>query len=214
MQRDKERTRKKILEATGRLLSQGGFLKLGINSIAREAKISKVLIYRYFGGLPELLQAFAEDGNYWPSAVDLVGPDINLRHVTNLEQISITILTNYLKEMRRRRLTQEIMRWELIHKNELTEQLSKVREKQRIEILGTLPVDPAKYRDIDLGAAAALLHAGISYLVLKTRVADEYMGIDLHSNYGWKRLEKAIDALVNGYFGQHLIKNETGNVKK
>ncbi len=202
MERDKERTRKKILEATGRLLLLKGFLNLGINSIAKEAKVSKVLIYRYFGGLPELLRAFAEEGGYWPSARELLGSDINLRRVTDVEQISITLLQNYLKEIRRRKLTQEIMRWEIIHENELTRQLASVREKQRTEILGALQIDPAKYRDIDLGAAAALLHAGITNLVLRSKTADEYMGIDLHSNYGWKRLEKAIEGLVKGYFAQ------------
>jgi len=214
MERDKEKTRERILQTLGRLLSQKGFENLGINSIAREAKVSKVLIYRYFGGLAELLRAFAQEGGYWPSATELLGADINLRRVTNTEQISVTLLSNYLKEIRRRKVTQEIMRWELIQKNELTEQLSRIREKQRTEILGALPIDAAKYCDIDLGAAAALLHAGITFLVLQAKVADEYMGIDLHSNYGWKRLEKAIEALVNGYFGQHRIMTEPGNTKK
>ncbi|SYZ73409.1 Transcriptional regulator, TetR family [Candidatus Zixiibacteriota bacterium] len=205
MERDKERTRKKIIEAAGRLLAQKGFRQLGINSVAREAKVSKVLIYRYFGGLPELLQAIAEDGNYWPTATDLVGAEINLRRVPNPEQISITILLNYLKEMRRRKLTQEIVRWELIHNNELTDRLSRIREKQRTEMLGALPIEQGKYHELDLGAAAALLHAGITFLVLHSKTAEEYLGIDLHSNFGWKRLERALESLINGYFEQHRV---------
>jgi AcrR family transcriptional regulator len=205
MERDKEHTRKKILEALGRLLSQKGFYDVGINAIAKEAKVSKVLIYRYFGGLSELLRTFAEEGEYWPSNNQLLGGEINLRRVTDPEQISVAILTNYLKEMRRRKLTQEIIRWELTQENDLTRQLTKVREKQRAEILGSLPIDPARFREIDIGAAAALLHAGLTYLVLRSKTGEEYMGIDLHSNYGWKRLEKAINDLVNGYFAQYRV---------
>jgi AcrR family transcriptional regulator len=205
MERDKEHTRKKILEALGRLLSQKGFYEVGINAIAKEAKVSKVLIYRYFGGLSELLRTFAEEGEYWPSNNQLLGGEINLRRVTDPEQISVAILTNYLKEMRRRKLTQEIIRWELTQENDLTRQLTKVREKQRAEILGSLPIDPARFREIDIGAAAALLHAGLTYLVLRSKTGEEYMGIDLHSNYGWKRLEKAINDLVNGYFAQYRV---------
>jgi len=206
MQRDKEITRKKILEATGRLLSQKGFRNLGINAIAKEAGVSKVLIHRYYGGLQPLLKAFVDEGGFWPTATELLGGETNPRRVTNTEQVSTTMLANYLKELRRRKLTQEVMRWELAQENELIQQLTRAREKQRTEIWGALPIDSSKYQEIDLGAMTALLHAGITYLVLKSKIAEEYMGIDLHSNYGWKRLEKAIDALVRGYFRHHSVK--------
>ena len=209
MQRDKEQTRKKILEATGRLLSQKGFRSLGANAIAKEAKISKVLIYRYYGGLPQLLKAFAEEGGFWPSATELLGGETNPRRIANSEQFSVTLLVNYLKELRRRKLTQEIMRWGLSEKNKLFRQLVEVREKQKTEIWGALPIDSSKYHEIDFGAATALLHAGITYMVLQAKTAEEYMGIDLHSNYGWRRLEKAIDALMRGYFAQYSAKPGT-----
>ncbi len=209
MQRDKEQTRKRILEATGRLLSQKGFRNLGINAIAKEAKVSKILIYRYFGGIQELLKAFTEEGGFWPSATELLGGETNPRRISNTEQTSVTMLGNYLKELRRRKLTQEIMRWELTEDNDLIQELARARERQRTGIWGALPIDSARFPEIDLGAATALLHAGITYLVLRAKTAEEYMGIDLHSNYGWRRLEKAIDALVKGYFAQHSIKTGT-----
>src|SRR5262245_61271359 len=65
----------RILDAVARLLPESGFDGLAINAIAREAGVDKVLIYRYFGGLPGLLEAFAQRGDYWPSAEELVGDD-------------------------------------------------------------------------------------------------------------------------------------------
>jgi AcrR family transcriptional regulator len=55
MARNKEETKARILAAVGKLLAESGFRQLGINAIAREAEVDKVLIYRYFGDLPALL---------------------------------------------------------------------------------------------------------------------------------------------------------------
>ena len=125
--------------------------------------------------LPQLLKAFAEEGGFWPSATELLGGETNPRRIANSEQFSVTLLVNYLKELRRRKLTQEIMRWGLSEKNELFRQLVEVREKQKTEIWGALPIDSSKYHEIDFGAATALLHAGITYMVLQAKTAEEYI---------------------------------------
>ena len=64
--RDRESTRARLIAAVGTLLAREGFTGLGVNAVAREAGVDKVLIYRYFGGLPELIVAFGREGNFWP----------------------------------------------------------------------------------------------------------------------------------------------------
>ena len=56
--RDRAVTEERMLAAVGEVLARDGFHAVGINAIAREAGVDKVLIYRYFGGLGELLQAW------------------------------------------------------------------------------------------------------------------------------------------------------------
>ena len=53
--KNREKTEEKILEAVGSIVESEGFEKLGINTIALKANVSKMLIYRYFGGLKGLL---------------------------------------------------------------------------------------------------------------------------------------------------------------
>ena len=65
--RDREATRTRLIGAVGTLLSQEGFKGLGVNAVAREAGVDKVLIYRYFGGLQGLIVSFGREGNFWPS---------------------------------------------------------------------------------------------------------------------------------------------------
>ena len=49
--RDREATKARILGAVGVVLARDGFGAVGVNAIAKEAGVDKVLIYRYFGGL-------------------------------------------------------------------------------------------------------------------------------------------------------------------
>ena len=200
MRRDKEQTREKIVTAAGRILAQSGFSEFGVNAIARQAKVDKVLIYRYFGGLPEVMQALAEDTRNWPSVAELLGPGVNLRRVTDVEDALIRLLTNTLREIRHRKVSQEIMRWGLVDRNQLTDRLAEVRDRQWNESLSALPVDTVKYPDLDLTAMMALMLAGLTHMVLLSRTTDRYMGIDLRSNFGWQRLEKAIATLVKASF--------------
>jgi AcrR family transcriptional regulator len=198
--RNSEKTKAAIINAVGSILAREGFGGIGINAVAREAGVDKVLIYRYFGGLPQLLDAFARKGDYWPTIGQILGKKLTEIGRTDLSEMSSIILKGYLRELRKRVTTQEIMRWELVQRNELTDKLAAVREAQGMEILGLLPAGPETSRKIDLPAIAALLHAGLMYLVLRSKTADVYMGVDLKSDKGWSRIEGAVEAIVKAYF--------------
>ncbi len=195
MMRDRDKTSQKILQAVGRLLARAGFAGIGVNALAREAGIDKVLIYRYFGGLPELLRAFAEKGDFWPTIGQLLQRPLADFH--SLAEMGEALLKGHLRELRRRPVTQEIMRWELHERNELTEELARYRERQGTEIMDLLPKAPGpRGAAFDYAAMAALIHAGLTYLVLRSKTADVYMGVDLTDEAGWRRLENAISGLL------------------
>jgi AcrR family transcriptional regulator len=61
MSRNKDETRARILEAALAIAGEAGFAALGINAVARRAGADKQLIYRYFGGLEDLLAAAGAD---------------------------------------------------------------------------------------------------------------------------------------------------------
>lgn len=195
--RDAETTRKKIVTAVGRVLAKRGFGHVGVNTVAREAGVDKVLIYRYFGGLPELLQTYAVQGGFWPTIVELAGKPLD--RFTTLLEAGTALLNGHLRELRARPLTREIMRWELHERNELTDELARYREQQGNEIMALLPKQEGA-NDVDAAAAAALIHAGITYLVLRQETADVYLGVDLTSEEGWARLSRAVARLMAGLF--------------
>ena len=186
-ERDRPRTEQAILAAVGRLLESSGFDELGVNAIAREAGVDKVLVYRYFGPLPELLAAFAERGGHWPSDAELLGP----APPTEPAALAVQLLVNFGRAIRARPQTQAIMRRELEERNPLTDALAEARERQAQGFLTKLAA-----LDLDLPAVGALLAGGLTYLALRANTADVYNGIDLRSRAGWERLERAVADIV------------------
>jgi AcrR family transcriptional regulator len=54
--------RTRLVEATIRLLARNGPSEVKARSVATEAQLSTMGVYTYFGGVPELLQAVADEG--------------------------------------------------------------------------------------------------------------------------------------------------------
>jgi AcrR family transcriptional regulator len=195
-QRDRQQTRGKILKAVGRLLARSGFRELGINAIAREAGVDKVLIYRYFGGIPGLLRAFAEESDFWPGVQELAPDARESRAETTPAERARFALVAFCRALRSRPLTQEIMRWELLERSELTDALAQYREKQ--SAIYFPPFDGSK--EIDIRAVGSVIAAGLTYLVLRSKTADVYHGLHLDSPEDWSRIERAAGFLVDAAF--------------
>src|SRR5258706_8335310 len=71
--KDREQTKRRILEALKKLIVAGGFENLGVTRVAKEAGVSKELIYRYFGGMPQLIIALLNGQEYWTRPENYLG---------------------------------------------------------------------------------------------------------------------------------------------
>jgi AcrR family transcriptional regulator len=183
----------------GKLLAQSGFRQIGINAVAREAGVDKVLIYRYFGGLPELLKAFAEEGDFWPGVPELMNETGGIASGTTTPvEHAKQIMLAFGRALRKRPLTQEIMRWELQERNELTEMLARYREEQSARLFQQFEV----FARLDVRAIASVLAAGQTYLILRSKCTDVYNGLSLHSEEDWARLEAAVSLMIDAVFSR------------
>jgi len=191
MARDRQATEKKILHAVGNLLAREGFQRFGINAVARKARVDKVLIYRYFGGMPDLLRAYAETGTYWPTVEEVAGGDPEKLRGKPLHETVATLLCNFARAIRKRPVTLEILAWETIERNELAKVLEKVREDFSKD-LSRVFVDGKDVAAGELATVVSLLTAGINYLAVRSRKVGRYGDVNIRSEEGWKRLESAI----------------------
>ncbi len=200
MARDRRTTEKKILRAVGRILAGRGFRGFGVNAVAKEAGVDKVLIYRYFGGLPALLRAYARAGTYWPSIAEVVGDDPEgLTRRPRAETVA-ALLCNFARAIRKRPVTLEILAWESIERNEMVKVLEKVRE-DFTRRLSRLLVEAGAREEVDMAAVVALLAAGINYLAVRSRKVARYGDVGLRTEEGWQRVESAIRKICGGCIG-------------
>lgn len=190
-------TRKKLIHAVGRLLAREGFKGLGVNRVAREAGVDKVLVYRYFGGLPELIREYSKTVDFWPTVEELMGPDPERLKTLPPDQQVAEVFKSFIAALRKRPATQDILAWELLERNELSMQLEDVRIRTFLEFFEYLDTIPD---DVNLTPIVVLMGAAVNHLIVLSRVNRFFGGIDFKSEDDWERINKGIELLLKGIF--------------
>jgi AcrR family transcriptional regulator len=197
--RDRGATEQRILGAVGTVLAREGFAAIGVNAIAREAGVDKVLIYRYFGGLPELLQAWGASGRFWPRVDELLGDDPSaLLDLPEAERWT-RFFEHFIDGLRARPLTLEILAAEVLERNALTAILESEREAWGEEAAQVL-AGPALNARPELRTLTLLLVAGVQYLLLRARRIRIFGGLEIQTDAGWDEIKRGLRAVAQGLF--------------
>ena len=197
--RDRGATEERILAAVGEVLAREGFGALGINAIAREAGVDKVLIYRYFGGLPELLRQWGASGRFWPTMDELLGNDRQAVLALPLAERYALFFDRFIDALRARPLTLEILAAEIVERNELTAILETEREQWGSQAEALFGGDDLA-RAPQLRGITLLLVAGVMYLLVRARKIRIFGTIDLHTDAGWATLKAAVAGMAQQAF--------------
>jgi AcrR family transcriptional regulator len=192
--RDKETTKRCLLDAVGALLAREGFGALGVNAVAREAGVDKVLIYRYFGGMDDLLRTFGQSGDFWPSIDEVIGDDPSELRALPLGERWAVGLSRYAQALRNRPITKEVLAWEQIEQNELTEILQQAREQWFEELMTHFPEDPDA-TDADLVTTILVIVGAIHYFIVRSRLQPDFSGVEIATKAGWKHLDEVISTI-------------------
>ena len=197
--RDRGATEKLILAAVGEVLARDGFTGIGINAIAKHAGVDKVLIYRYFGGLPELLEAWGDSGRFWPDVSELLGPEPHAFLALPAPERYARFFEHFIDGLRARPLTLEILAAEVVERNELTVILEAEREawgEEAARILGGVEFGSRP----ELRGVTLLVIAGVLYLLLRARKIRIFGGLDIQSEAGWLALKASVRAMAVAMF--------------
>lgn len=197
--RNRAQTEAQLVSAVGAVLAQEGFRALGVNRIAREAGVDKVLIYRYFGGLAELVSAYAVSSEFWPSVEELLNGDEDLPSpCPPARQLSL-YFRNFSRAILDRPQTVEILAWELVERNELTDILNARRERTGVELLEHLGDEITSRTDPSV--VITLLAAAVNHLAIASLRRGSLGGIDLSTQDGWERVHNTLDDMLLRIFG-------------
>ncbi|MBK7590802.1 MAG: TetR/AcrR family transcriptional regulator [Betaproteobacteria bacterium] len=197
--RDRAATEERILTAVGEVLARDGFAAIGVNAIAKQASVDKVLIYRYFGGLPELLRTWGASGRFWPRVSDLLSGDPPALLALPPAERYARFFRHFIDELRVRPLTLEVLAAEVVERNELTAILEAEREAWGDEATRVLGGEDFAARP-HMRGVTLLLVAGVQHLALRSRKIRIFGGVDLRSDEGWDELKRSIDELARRLF--------------
>jgi AcrR family transcriptional regulator len=192
--RNRAATEARILQAVGDVLARDGFQALGVNAVAQEAGVDKVLIYRYFGGLPELLQAWGRSGRFWPSVGDLLDREPGLLQRPPAERLA-RFFDHFIDELRARPVTLAILAAEVSERNALTAILETQREQWGDEAMRVLG-GPELAEGSPAALTTLVLVAGVQHLLVRARHIRVYGGIELRSDAAWDEIKAALGVLA------------------
>jgi AcrR family transcriptional regulator len=191
--RNRLQTEQRILDAVSTILLQQGYPAVGINEIARRAGCDKVLIYRYFGGLDELLLAFAETTPLWWEVDEIITEQAQECASIALPDYLEILLNRYVQVLESRPLALEIMAWEMSEQNSLTRALARARSERGMQLVKRI----RQYYDqpnIDIGGILGVFGAAINYLVIRTRKQSRQ-----YKTEEWWRLQQTIRSLLHAH---------------
>lgn len=188
---NRKQSEQRLIRAVGEIVAKQGFKGLGVNAVAHVAGVDKVLIYRYFDGLPNLLKAYGESRDFWPGIAEVLDGDPTGISTLPIQERLERVILGLLKALRSRPQTIEIMAWEMVEDNVLTQALADIRERWGLKVIEDVFPDAEEHLQ-DVLALANVLVAGVQYLMIRARRNTAYGGLPLDTEEGWTRIQWGI----------------------
>ena len=189
-ERDRETTERRLLDTIGQMINESGFEKIGINAVANQSGVSKILIYRYFGSVEGLMAAYIRQHDFWINFLQEL-PDRN-----QLQAFLKNMFKEQIEQLRSNPTLKRLYRWELSSDNEMIVKLREQREKAGMQRLAKIS-ELTGYPQEELAPLATLLTASITYLVMLEEFCPVYNGIPLNNDTGWRQIIQGIDTLID-----------------
>ncbi len=197
MPRSRIHTEQRLLEAVGQIISEEGVEQVGVNRVAVRAAVPKSLIYRYFGGMNGLMEAFIRQNN--PTTLAPL-PDLNSLRQATLEQLFSTLCDYIIDDyrlMRQNTQALDLLKVALFSPNDPTNTI--INEKERVfrqfidEVAAIIQTKHGR-------AFAILVNSSMTMLVLLSQQQKSILEIDLSSEEGWLDIEQAMRNLFRGAY--------------
>lgn len=196
MTRDRQQTEQRLIDAVHELITNEGFDQVRINRLAQQAKVNKILIYRYFGGLNGLIDAYY--AKYMPVSND---PLFDRSQLDSLSaeaflQLSCTYLLNEFRSLRANPPVQQILKNDLLAHQPGTVTHFVAGKEQQIQ-----PLVDRMAQLVHSAHGRPILAILVSAMTTLTFLAEDkrtLMGIYLGDEQGWSQIEEAVQYLYDG----------------
>lgn len=196
----REATEAEIISSFGRVVGRNGLRNVGVNEVIKEAGIGKALLYRYFGGLPGLVQAWGEKNQIWPDVSELAEMSNEINSASVAAQIKRVVL-HHANSLREDPLRVELLADEFMSPTAISEALTEIRQQLGREHAAIF-VSNRELGEDDNRALMIVLMAAASYLAMRAVKSPRYMGRDIGSDKDWKALLAHFERIIDSVAGE------------
>jgi len=193
--RNKEQSKQRFLDAVGKIINSKGFSGLKVNDIAQEAGLDKKLMYNYFGGRDELIDAYIRSKDFWSnvneqSAEPFFGDGGRIFTKNMLREQFDYVYKN--KEL------QKILLWGLLENRKALKNIADEREQSGAVLFENITDPHFGDKANRFRAVTALLISGIYYLDIYASTNEAtFCGLDLKTEAGRAEIEEALNFLID-----------------
>lgn len=205
VRRNRAKTTQRIVEALEDVIAERGLEGVGVNRIAEKAGVSKVLIYRYFGGLEGLMDYYVKMGKLFPMFTPVVLDQIRPLHESDLARIWYRQVIQTFRSFRTFKAAREVLKATIVENDATAEVTSKAVDDELTRLVEQLSF----VKGPDTKAVSAVMLGAMAYLTLMAQNNRTMVGIDLRSEDGWKRIEDAIKMIYISLNKQAIASKET-----
>lgn len=196
--RNKERSKKKFLDAVGKILKTKGYAALKINDIATIAGVDKKMIYNYFGGMDGLMDEYIRSQDYWSKVtveeIEKIKPKIDDGGRIFMEEM----LLSQFDYVYNNKEAQKLLLWRLSEPRKSLAKLT-ANQEQNGEYIFKLMMDSHFGENAqELRSIMAILVSGLYYLNMYSSVNGSiFCGIDVNTPEGRNKIKKAVSFLLD-----------------
>jgi AcrR family transcriptional regulator len=135
MPKNKESTKKKLIAAVGDIFRTEGYHGLGVNKVARMAGVDKKLIYRYFGNIDGLIEAYVVETDYWMMFFEKMRTLEVPQNGNQVRRLLTSALQDQFAYFLKDKEMQRLILWELSVKSPLMRSIHETRELMGKQLL-------------------------------------------------------------------------------
>lgn len=201
---DKERSKRKLIEAVGEVIRTKGYTGLNSTNIANAAGMSRRAISMYFGDVENLIEIYINGKDYWLGLVEDTKVDLSKMNDNEIdtEKILNSLLVNQFEYFFNDKEMQNLLSWQA---NEFSDIMLKVSNNR--ERLSKIFFDKADKElegsEVDIRPVAALLVAGIYYLILHANtMKSPFCELDINDPADFERVKNTISLILRLVYDQ------------
>ncbi|GAB3708782.1 TetR/AcrR family transcriptional regulator [Spirosoma flavus] len=191
VRRNRVKTTQRIVEALEEVIAERGLEGVGVNRVAEKANVSKVLIYRYFGGMEGLLEYYVKMGKLFPVFTTTVLDQIRPLHETDVARIWYRQVIQTYRYFRTFKAAREIIKASVIENDSIAETTARAQDEEMTRLVSQLSF----VKGADIQAISAVVIGAMNYLTIMAQNDRTMISIDLRSEEGWQRIESAIKTI-------------------